>query len=418
MNRREGTFANIDSITIIVYFALVIIGWFSIYSSEYNDSMDKLINFRMSHGKQLINIAVALVIGLFVLLLDFRLYHTMSFFGYVIAIILLVVTIFVGKTVAGAKGWLVIGGFQLQTAEIAKFASALLLARHISRYTFTMKNFSDRIICFGIILLPFVLVLLQNDTGSALVFLSLVLVMYRFGLPGQYLVLPIWFGVVGLSVLLAGQNTVLIGISSIAAIFILLFRRQRKLLLVGLAAWVLTAGVIFAVDFAFYEVLKPYQQERINVTIGQEIDKRGAGYNVYQSLIAIGSGGLSGKGYLNGTQTKLNFVPEQTTDFIFCTVGEEFGWIGSFVLISLYCVLFLRIIRIAERQNFTFNKAYAYGVLSIFFIHFVINLSMTMGLFPVIGIPLPFLSYGGSSLIGFTVLLFILLKLDSANREF
>jgi rod shape determining protein RodA len=261
-------------------------------------------------------------------------------------------------------------------------------------------------------------VLAQNDTGSAMVFFSLVFVLFRQGLSPWYIIMPVWLGILSLAVLIVGINPVLITLGILTLLAYYFVRKQPKIILVLIGAAVLSAGIVFSVDFGVNHILKEYQRERIDVLIGKEVDPKGAGYNVHQSLIAIGSGGAVGKGFLKGTQTKYNFVPEQSTDFIFCTIGEEYGFAGSATLIFLYLTLMYRIVVMAERQKFMYNRCYAYGVLSIIFFHFTINLSMTMGLFPVVGIPLPFVSYGGSSLMAFTLLLFILLKLDAANREY
>lgn len=416
-NKNQGFLANLDWITVGIYFLLFTFGWFNIYSSEHTVAQSSLIDFNLSHGKQIINIALSLAVGFFILLLDSRIFHTLSYVFYVLMLLLLIATLFIGKTVNGAQGWIQIGSFMLQTAEFMKVATALALGKYLSNYGVDLKKNQDKAIAFGLIFLPCLVVLLQNDTGSALVFLALFFVLFRQGLASWFIILPVWVGVVSLMVLIFGKIPVLIGLAAIAIIFYFLVRMSRKIILLLVLVFLLSSGIVFGVDFGFNSILKPYQKERIEVLIGQKVDQKGAGYNVHQSLIAIGSGGFFGKGYLEGTQTKFNFVPEQTTDFIFCTIGEEWGFLGSLFLIGLLVMLMHRIIRIAERQKFVFNRCYAYGVVSILFIHFTINLAMTMGLFPVIGIPLPFISYGGSSMLSFTILLFILLKLDAANHS-
>jgi rod shape determining protein RodA len=417
-NIHKSLLANLDWITAGIFVILIIIGWVNIYSSEYSSTSSAILDFNTSHGKQLMWIGASLITIVFIFLLDYRIYHTVSYFFYGFAILLLLVTLFMGKVVAGAKGWLVIGGFQLQTSEIAKFATAMAVSRYLSMHGVDISRTRDRFIAFAIILVPCALVLLQNDTGSAMVFLALTFILYRQGLPSSYILLPVYVGAVSLLVLIFDKMPVLIGIGAIGLIALFIVRRQLKLVLIVSLFLVASLGIIFGVDFAVNNVLKAYQRERIYVTIGRIEDPKGVGYNQRQSLIAIGSGGLTGKGFLKGTQTKYNFVPEQSTDFIFCTIGEEYGFLGSSVLMLLYLFLLYRIMKIAERQKFLFNQCYAYGAFAIFFFHLTINIGMTLSILPVIGIPLPFISYGGSSLLAFTGLLFVLLKLDAANKEY
>ena len=409
---------NIDPVAGLIFLLLTIVGWISIYSSEYHENMAKVIDMSMSHGKQLIWISASLVLAFFIVLMDSRIYHTVSFLIYGFALALLVTTLFVGKTVAGAKGWIVIGSFQFQTAELAKVATVLVLARYLSTHGVDIRNFRDRIIAFALMLVPCLLVLLQNDTGSAIVFLSLIFILYRVGLSGWYIIIPVWLGIISLTVLMASKQPVLIGLGALTLLALLVVRRQPKLMFIIFGVALLSVGITFGVEYGFNNILQEHQRQRIDVLLGKEADPKGAGYNVHQSLIAIGSGGISGKGFLKGTQTKYDFVPEQSTDFIFCTIGEEYGFLGSAGVVVLFLLLMWRIIVIAERQKFLFNRLYAYGVFSIIFIHTTINIGMTLGIIPVIGIPLPFISYGGSSFIAFTVLLFILLKLDASDRYY
>ncbi len=409
--------SRLDWPLLSIFFTLLFIGWFNIYSSEYNENQKAIVDFGMSHGKQLMWIGISLSVGFVILMLDERLYHTLGYVFYVIMLLLVFVTIFAGKVVNGAQGWLQIGGFQLQSSEPMKVAAALALAKYLSNYGVDLSNRKDKFYAFGIIALPVILVLAQNDTGSALVFLALFMMLFREGLEPYFIVIPVWIGVLSIMVLVFDKIPVLIVLTGLGLIAYWLFRKlsyRALFLLIGLYLFSLT--VIMLVDFGFNKILKDYQRDRIEVLIGKKVDMKGAGYNVHQSLIAIGSGGVLGKGFLKGTQTKFNFVPEQTTDFIFCTIGEEWGFVGSLIVILLYIGLMYRISIIAERQKFSFTRCYAYGVLSIIFIHFLINISMTLGLFPVIGIPLPYISYGGSAMLGFTILLFILLKLDAANQ--
>lgn len=420
MSRTKFLIGDIDWRLISLYLFLLIAGWLNIYSSEYNDNQSQIINMSLSHGKQLIWIAISLGLGLFILLLDSRVFHTLSYLGYVVGILLLLATIIVGTVVNGAKGWLVIGGFQLQTGEIAKVTTALALSKWMSNYGFSMAVNKARLQTFVIAFLPAIIVMLQNDLGSALVFFSLIFPMYRMGLPAWFLIIPMILGILSVATLMFGGNIILIILAILAGLIVVysLYQRIYKLAIVVVLFFGLASAFTLTVNYAYTKVLKDYQKDRIEILLGKKSDPMGAGYNIHQSLIAIGSGGFAGKGYLKGTQTKYDFVPEQSTDFIFCTIGEEFGFLGSLTVVGAYLLLLIRILSIAERQKFMFATCYAYSVASILFIHFTINIAMTLGLFPVVGIPLPFISYGGSSLIGFTLLLFILIKLDAGNREF
>jgi rod shape determining protein RodA len=321
----------------------------------------------------------------------------------------------IGRNVGGNQAWIPIGSFRLQPSEFAKFATCLLLARYLSSGTIKVQEIRTQLVAALIILLPTVLILLQPDAGSALTFSSLILLLYREGLSGYFLVIE------GLSILLFiltvlyNKYIVLAGIIVVAGIIFYYYRKSKKMITVTGFGVLFSILFIFSVDYAYNQILKPHQRNRIDLILGKVDDPRGIGYNLNQSKIAIGSGGIWGKGYLQGTQTKYNFVPEQSTDFIFCTIGEEWGFIGCLFVIGLYLFLLIRIINIAERQRSSFARIYGYGVASILFFHIFINIGMTIGLIPVIGIPLPFLSYGGSSLWSFTILLFILLKFDS-NR--
>jgi rod shape determining protein RodA len=419
-NNRSGTFllSRVDFIGVAVVFLLMVIGWFNIYSAEYSEEQKKIFDFTLNHGKQIINIAIAMVLATIILLLNARMFDTISYLVYAAAIGLLLVTLVTGKVVHAAKGWIQIGGFQLQTGELAKLATAMALAKFISTHGVDIRNTKDRLIAFVIIMLPCLIILLQNDTGSAIVFFAFVFVLYRQGISPLYLIIPIVVAIVSLSVLMVGKYPVLIAEGIIGAISYLVVRRSRRVVFLLIALIFGTSILVFGVDFGFNHIFKDYQRERINILLGKEVDVKGAGYNVHQSLIAIGSGGVMGKGFLKGTQTKFKFVPEQSTDFIFCTVGEEYGFMGSAALVLLYIVLMYRIVVIAERQKFLYNRLYGYGVVSVIFFHFTINMGMTLGLFPVVGIPLPFVSYGGSSMLSFTIMMFILFKLDAANSEY
>ena len=415
MNNQRSIFFNVDWFVILTYLTLCIIGWFNIHAAVYDADNPSIIDLDTNYGKQLIFIVSAVIIGLVILLLDGKFFNAFSPVFYGITLLLLVLVLIIGRNVGGNQAWIPIGSFRLQPSEFAKFATCLLLARYLSSSTVKVQDIRTQIIAAFIILIPTALILLQPDAGSALTFSALILVLYREGLSGYFLVIE------GLSILLFiltvlyNKYYVIIGVVAFAGLLIYFFRKNRKMITVFSFGLLFSILFIFSVDFAYNSILKPHQKNRIDVILGKVNDPRGIGYNLNQSKIAIGSGGMWGKGYLQGTQTKYNFVPEQSTDFIFCTVGEEWGFAGCFVVIGLYLFLLLRIIVIAERQRSPFSRIYGYGVASILFFHFFINIGMTIGLIPVIGIPLPFLSYGGSSLWSFTILLFILLKLDS-NR--
>ncbi len=415
MNNQRSLFFNVDWFIILTYGTLCIIGWFNIHAAVYDPNNPSIIDLDTNYGKQLIFIISAFIIGFAILLFDNKFFNTFSPVFYSITILLLILVLIIGRNVGGNQAWIPIGNFRLQPSEFAKFATCLLLARYLSSGTIKVQEFKSQIIAAFIILLPTALILLQPDVGSALTFSSLILVLYREGLSGYFLVIE------GLSILLFvltvlyNKYVVLVGVIALTSVLTYFYRKNRKSLTIIGSGLLFSVFFIFSVDFAYNKILKPHHKNRIDVILGKVNDPRGIGYNLNQSKIAIGSGGLWGKGYLQGTQTKYNFVPEQSTDFIFCTVGEEWGFAGCFLVISLYLFLLIRIVNIAERQRSSFARIYGYGVASILFFHFFINIGMTIGLIPVIGIPLPFLSYGGSSLWSFTILLFILLKFDS-NR--
>lgn len=405
-----------DWLTIFIYIILVGWGWLAIYSADFNEADPTIFSLNQSYGRQLLWISVAFLIALVILLIDHQVYISFGYIVYGIFILALISVFFlITKRTGGSLSWFEIGPFKLQPSEFAKFATALALAKYLSTYGVSFAHQKTRIICFGIILLPMGLVLMQNDTGSALVFLAFVLALYREGLSGFWLFTAVYAAMLFLLTILI-DKIVIIAIIICLGLAIYLFIRKVKSLVIVLIVFVfLSIGMVFSVDYAFFNILKPHQRERIEVMLGRIEDNKGVGYNVYQSKVAIGSGGIYGKGFLKGTQTRLRYVPEQNTDFIFCTIGEEYGFAGSAGLVILYVSLLVRLVQIAERQRSRFNRVYAYSVVSVLFMHFSINIGMTVGLFPVIGIPLPFLSYGGSSLLGFTILLFILIRLD-ANR--
>jgi rod shape determining protein RodA len=469
-----------------LYLILVIAGWFTIYGAVYNFEDTHFWDFSYRYGKQLVWIAFAFVIAAILLMLDNRVYSIFSYLIYGFAILSLIVTLAIAPEIKGSRSWLVLGPFSVQPAEFAKAATSLAIANFMNSYGFRMNNLKNITILSLLIFLPLILIVLQNETGSALVYTAFLFVLYREGMSGVILflvlclsiffVVAIRFGDVpvvssfpeesyglflvmllaliiqlGLltfycknfkmarniligNVILFGVGTLLytvfevpvrftylgylaVGLSVIYSLVMAIV--HRKMAYVGIASF-LIGSLLFVniADYVFDNVLQPHQQTRIKVTLGMENDPQRAGYNVNQSMIAIGSGGLTGKGHLNGTQTKLKYIPEQDTDFIFCTVGEEHGFIGTVVVLGLFLALLLRILYLAERQRSPFSRIYGYCVASIIFFHLAINIGMVIGLMPVIGIPLPFFSYGGSSLWGFTILLFIFIRLDASRMEY
>lgn len=405
---------NIDIPTFVMYVLLVFIGWLSIYAAVYDENHKSILDLEKNYGKQLIWIGTAGFIAMMIILIESKFYSVFSYGIYAITILLLISVLFFGKYVNGSRSWFEIGNFRLQPAEFAKFATALALAKYLSSNV-KMDKLLTRLTAAGILIIPMALILMQGDVGSAVTYIAFILVLYREGLSGNILIFGALIVLIFILSLLFPKLYLLIGIATLTMILIASFRKKKQAILLIIAGAVFAAATVVGFDYTFNNVLKKHHRDRLNNLVGKDIDLKGAGYNVNQSKIAIGSGRLTGKGFLNGTQTKYDFVPEQSTDFIFCTIGEEHGFIGSLVLIGLFIGLLLRIIVIAERQRSAFSRIYGYGVASIIFFHLAINIGMTIGLVPVIGIPLPFISYGGSSLWSFTILLFILLKLD-ANR--
>lgn len=413
MRERQQIFDNIDWTLVLIYLALVLIGWVNIYAAVYNEDHSSIFDLSQRYGKQMMWIVSSLFIGLVILLTDARFFSTFSYLIYGLTMLLLIAVLFFGTTIAASRSWFQIGGFAIQPAEFAKFATNLALARFFSGQHININDFKTRVVPLLLMGFPALLILLQNDTGSALVYSSFILVLYRMGLSGNFLLAGVMVVILAVSTLMVGQLYV-IGFVVVMALALLFFIKKNRANIFNLVGLVLlAAGFIFSVDYAFDNFLGAHQKARIDVLLGKTLDLKGVGYNVNQSKIAIGSGGFFGKGFLNGTQTKYNFVPEQTTDFIFCTVGEEWGFVGSTIVIVLFILLLIKIIQVAERQRSTFSLIYGYGVASILFFHFAVNIGMTIGLVPVIGIPLPFFSYGGSSLWAFTILLFIFIRLDT-----
>jgi rod shape determining protein RodA len=420
MRRDYDISGAIDWPTVFLYLALVSFGWLNIFAAVYDETLNQSIfDLSLNSGRQLLFIGASLLIAVTITIIDMRFYETFAyvFFGVILFVLLLVPLI--GKEVGGNKAWIGIGSFGVQPSEFAKFITALAVAKYIGSVGFRMDSLRNQMMLFVLIGLPMGFIMLQKDTGTALVFTSFVLVFFREGMSPFLLIVGICAATIFILTLLVPNPFYLyIAIAAILALLILLEKKKKlkRILLLTIGAFMI-CGVIASVDYVVKDVLKPHQQNRIKALINPDADPLGFGWNVTQSKIAIGSGGFLGKGFLKGTQTKFDFVPEQSTDFIFCTIGEEHGWIGSVLVIAAFIGLLLRIIFLAERQKNRFARAYGYSVACIFFFHFAVNIGMTVGLFPVIGIPLPFFSYGGSALWGFTILLFILLKLDAHRGQ-
>jgi rod shape determining protein RodA len=413
VRKQNSIFENIDWILVSMFLVLVFMGWMNIYAAVFNEDHSSIFDMTQNYGKQLLWIGTSMVLALAILVIDGKFFAAFSYPIYATVLVLVLFVLIVAKDVQGARAWVEIGNFKLQPSEFAKFATNMALAKYLSTLNIRMEDMRTKITAGIIVALPVALILLQNDTGSALVFCAFIFVLYREGLSQNILIFGFVAGVLFVLTLMVSKMILLIVLGSIGLIAYLLMRKTRKNLFSILVITLMASGVVFSVDYAYNKVLQPHQRERIEILLGKKSDPKGAGYNVNQSLIAIGSGGLTGKGYLQGTQTKYDFVPEQSTDFIFCTVGEEWGFAGTTTVLLLFLGLLYRIIFIAERQRSTYTRLYAYGVASILFFHLMINVGMAIGLAPVIGIPLPFFSYGGSSLWSFTILLFILIKLDS-----
>ena len=414
---KDAVLQNIDWILVSLYLILVIMGWFNIYAAVYNEEYKSLFDTSQSYGMQLVWIGTSLIIAFVILVIDGEFFPKFAWVLYAAFVLLLIVVIFAGKEVKGSKSWIELGSFRIQPAEFAKFATNLALAKYLSSINIKFEKINTKLIAAAIFAVPALIIIAQNETGSALVYGSFILVLYREGLSGNFLIMGVAMVILFIAALLMDELVLItiMGIIAAGSFFFVRFKMQNILIVSG----ILLASVAFvhSVDYTFTNILEPHQKKRINVLLGKEVDPKGAGYNVNQSMIAIGSGGILGKGYLNGTQTKYNYVPEQSTDFIFCTVGEEWGFLGSITVMGLFIFLLLRLIYLAERQRSSFSRIYGYGLASIIFIHLAINIGMTIGLAPVVGIPLPFFSYGGSSLWSFTVLTFIFVRLDAYRFE-
>ena len=411
-------FFNVDWITILIYMLLCAIGFLNIFSVQYDPDKSEAFSFATEYGKQLIFIISALLLGLSILLLDAKFFSVFAPIIYAVTVVLLIAVLVVGRNVGGNQAWIPLGPFRLQPSEFAKFGTALLLARYISSFNVKLNNIKPLLISAAIVILPMALIMMQPDAGSMLVFLSFMFPLYREGLPGNLLI--IFWGAVLLFVLnlFMPLYLLILLILLVGGLFAYNQKKKvRKMVNIGIIT-IIAIGYLFVAKYIFDNVLQSHQRTRIELILGLTTDNRGAGYNVIQSKIAIGAGQLTGRGYLEGTQTKYGYVPAQSTDFIFSTIGEEWGFVGCFVVIGLFTFLLLRIINIAERQRSAFSRIYGYCIACILFFHVFINIGMAIGIMPVIGIPLPFISYGGSSLWSFTILLFIFLKLDSNRMGF
>lgn len=413
---------NVDWMVVLIYIACLMIGWLNIYAAVYNpETQTSMFDLSNNAGKQLMWIGTAALLIICILVIDYKFYETFSFVIYAVVIFLLVVVLFAGSNINGSRSWIKLGSFSLQPAEFSKLAVSLAISKYLSDPAISLnRKLKDYYPIMGILALPAFLILLSNETGSMLVFASFAIVLYREGMPGF---IPA-IGIIGAALLIitllfvkwyiAGAIIVIAGL--VIWLMPVMTRRRGGLWATIIVAFAMI-GIVFGVDFFMNNVLQKHQRGRIMVLLDPDSDPRGIGWNVIQSKIAIGSGGMTGKGFLQGTQTKFDFVPEQSTDFIFCTVGEEHGFLGTAVVVFLFVALISRLVVLAERQRSRFARVYGYCVAGIIFFHFLVNVGMTIGLMPVIGIPLPFFSYGGSSLWSFSVLLFIFLKID-AQRPF
>jgi rod shape determining protein RodA len=409
---------SIDWISVLIYILLISIGCLSIYSSSYNPNLGlHFLSINTLLGKQIFFITLALAINIFILLIDVRIILHLAYLAYFLSVFSLILVLMIGKEVGGAKAWFDFGKFGLQPAEFAKFGTILIVSKFIHNKNIYLKNLKDlmKISCF--ILIPCLLILMQPDAGSALIYGSLLIVFFREGLPLRYILSIIFIAILSLLTIIQGANSAVIFLMICSTILAYLLKKYKQKFIPILIFSILGLTVISSINYSYENILQPHQKERIDIILGKEKNDLGSGYNLNQSLIAIGSGGFLGKGYLKGTQTKFNFVPEQNTDFIFCTIGEEFGFLGSIFIIVLFSILIIRIFLLSEKQTSRFSRIFGYCVGSIFFGHIIINISMTIGLMPVIGIPLPFISAGGSSMIAFSMLLFTFIKLDTYRIE-
>jgi rod shape determining protein RodA len=425
MSQESNQIGKLDWITVGLYALFVLLGWMSIYSAVYNPDAPLWIFdeafYTSNAGRQLIWIGTSMVLIILIFALDFRFFESFAVFIYAAFMLALIAVPFLGVTVNGSHSWFKLGGITIQPAEFSKTATALLLAKYLNDPQVNLSKWMSQWRSAAIIALPMLLIIGSNETGSALVFASFIILLYREGLPGEYPGLLIALIALFVSSLLLSPLTIFICLVGLASLFVIILPIYQQRLpqtyirIAGVIALVMSLSTL--VDWVVNHVLKEHQRNRIKVLLDPSFDTRGLGYQVTQSKIAIGSGGFWGKGYLGGTQTKFDFVPEQSTDFIFCTIGEEFGFVGVMVVIVLFLFFLWRLLYLADQQRSRFARAYGFGVVGILFFHFLVNIGMTIGLMPIMGIPLPFFSYGGSSLWSFTILLFIFLKLDSHRSD-
>jgi rod shape determining protein RodA len=415
--KNQSISSNLDWISVVIYIILVILGWLNIYSSSLSSSVEdaSLFDFSQIYGKQMLFVIFTIPLVFIILAIDGKFYEKYSSVIFGVALVLLAGLFVAGKTIAGQRCWYAIGSFTIQPSEFAKAATALALAKYLSDVQVNLKDVNRQIQALLIIFLPILLILPQPDPGSALIYSVFILVLYREGLPAWY----VWTGFIAillfvLSLIFEPWAVILMALIVICIVYFKSRLGNRNVIASALV-FIMISGFVFSVDYVFDNVFKQHHRDRFNILLGKEVDMKGIGYNTNQSEIAIGSGGWFGKGFLEGTQTKGGFVPEQHTDYIFTTVGEEWGFIGSLVVMGLFLILILRTIYLAERQKTKFSRVYGQCVAGILFIHFFVNIAMVVGIFPTIGVPLPFFSYGGSGLWGFTILLFIFLKMD-ANK--
>ena len=409
------TYLRFDWLMIFFYIALVSMGWINIYSASLSDTANGYFDFSQIYGKQMMWIGLSTLLIIFILAIEAKFYERFASVIYIISIISLIGLFVFGRTIAGTTAWYDFGGFSIQPSEFVKATTALALAKYVSDIQTNMHEFKHQIGAFLILVIPSILIMLQPDPGSVLVYAAFVFPLYREGLHGSYLLLGLFAAILFVSTLAFGPVWVILGVLAIAGLIFLKNKKRRPNILKYLLIITTCIGFAFSVSYIFNNVFKQHHRDRFNIVLGKEVDARGIGYNTHQSEIAISNGGWLGKGWTQGTQTKGNFVPEQHTDYIFSTVGEEWGFLGSMVVILLFIGLITRIIYRAEKQKNQFGRVYGYSVAAILFLHFFVNIGMVTGIFPTVGIPLPFFSYGGSALWGFTILLFIFIKLDAAN---
>lgn len=415
MPRQESIGNKVDWFTILIYIVLTLFGWLIIYSASSGGDEVSIFDANINSGRQFRWMIVSAVMAFSIILIEGRFFVTLSYVFYVF-ILLFVLSVFViGTEVKGQSNWIRFGGFQMQPSELAKFGASLGLAKYLSGLGVDIRKWSDKWKAFAVIGTPMLIVAAQGDAGSAMVFLAFSLVLFRDGLESYFLIVGTVVAVLAVLALVINKYYLIASLFAVSLFVIYFSWKNKRAVVTALVLWVVAAGFVLSVDYGFSK-LKRHQQDRINVLLGKEVEKD-RDWNIKQSIIAIGSGGVIGKGYLNGTQTKLKFVPEQSTDFIFSSVGEEFGFLGSIMLIALFVALFFRLLYLAERQRSKYSRIYGYCVVSVLFFHFLINIGMAIGVAPVVGIPLPFISYGGSSLLAFTLLLFVFLRLDTQRYE-